>query len=304
MSCSALCLWCSLAVATAQPSAAEILLHDARARARHGDHQGTRVLAERALQLEGDHQRTAQYLIARAWEFEGEPQRAIEIYEALLAAWPPRQAPEDLVFRASATLGRLQRHAEARRLLRWLNPVGQRPELDQLKIELLRGTWALEGGHRRRGRRRLARALDGAAPELAPTQQADARLAVLQSAVRRAETLSTATERGLQRRAIEIEVGNVQLAAIVRLDEPRQALQGFLDLGRAHEAFGASMREASPYPEPLNTERVEGVWTKATMFYDRALSYASLAGWSSEPLPTLRGELADLVQQVDALAAP
>ncbi len=59
---ASLVLSCAPIAAGAEPSAAEPLLHDAR----HGDHEGTRLLAERALQLEGDHPRTAQYLIARS----------------------------------------------------------------------------------------------------------------------------------------------------------------------------------------------------------------------------------------------
>lgn len=304
VSCLLACLAVSTAWADDAPSAAEILLHDARARARHGDHEGTRLLAERALQIEGDHQRTAQYLIARAWELQGEPERALAIYEALIAAWPRRRAPDDLVFRYAACLGALERRTEARRTLRWLGSVSRRPELDQLKIELLRGTWELQGGRARRGLRRLTKTLEGADPQLAPSYQADARLAILTEALRSAGAQQTRSEDDLRQRAELLEIGNVQLAALVRLSTPEPTLEGFLRMGLAHEALGDDLLTESPYPGGLTLERVEGIWTKATLFYDRALSYAAMSSWASDPVPGIRAELQALIERVDTLPEP
>ncbi len=292
-----LLVWLALLPALADAADPDDLLHEARARVRHGDYEGVRIVAEEALAIEGDHQRAAQYLIALSWEMGGAPDRALPIYESLIDAWPRRQVPDDLVFRRAECLGRLHRYRQARRQLRALGEPAERPALDQLKIEVLQGVWDLELGRDRRGYRELAEALDAADPGTGRWYQALARHAILVSAVEQARAHDLGGRGGppaLEARAALVEVAKTQLVELIRLEEPAFSLEGFLLLGRTHADLGQAMLDASLYPE-----RVEAVWTKGTMYFDRGLELAARSAWTGEPVPTLRAELEALTERVE-----
>jgi tetratricopeptide (TPR) repeat protein len=291
----------------------EELLHLARERLRHGDWEGVRLVADQALAMPGDHQRTAQYLVAMSYEYGGDPQEALAIYEALEGAYTVAEIPEDLRFRRAECLGRLQRYPEARKTLKSL-PRTDRPPLDQLKIDVLMGSWELELGHSRRAIRKLTHALADAPSGVGTYYQALARHALLEQALQSAEQIpfegsDRAKKRALEERAALIEVGNEQLAEIIRTDEVSFALDGFLQLARAHASIARAMLNETPvgylteeqqvmYRKML-AEQVEGIFVKATLYCDRALELAARMDWTGEPVPTLRAEQQAIVAEVD-----
>ena len=307
-------LWWSWIVA-AWAEDPEQLMHLARERARHGDYEGVRIVASQALEMEGDHQRTAQFLIGMSYEFGGDPLEALEIYDALVAAWTPSKVPDDLRFRRAECLGRLERYDEALAEIEALPDI-ERPPLDQLKIDVLQSIWELDAGKERDAYKRLTNALGSVAPDEGSYYQALARHAILANAVEAANEIKFSGSdrkkgRLLEERASLIEIGNEQLAEIVRLEEIQMALDGFLQLGRAHQRLGADLLDESNMsrltPEQLAKNRdllrkkVEMVWVKSSLYYDRGMQLASRMDWTGEPVPTLKSEYDALIREVDGL---
>jgi tetratricopeptide (TPR) repeat protein len=324
-------MWTFLSLAHADPPLAaapspsgspDELLHVVRERLRHGEWEEARELGERALAIPGDHQRTAQYLIAMSWEFGGDPAEALSIYEALATAYGA-SAPEDVVFRKAECLGRLERYDEARATLRPLRR-GSRPELDELKIDVLDGIWALELGRERKGYRALTRTLAEAPAGVGTYYQAAARHVLLDRAVSSAAELAFVGSDRDKARAVELRTALIraaddQLAALVLLGETEVpvgqspfVLDGFVALGRAHRAFGEDLLDESPLtdltPEQLAlnrqllTERAAAVWTRGTLYYDRGLQLAARLDWTGEPVATMQAEYSALVALVDGAA--
>lgn len=295
------------------PPDPETLLHLARERLRHGDYDGVRVVADQALALEGEHQRTAQYLVAMSYEYGGKPEEALAIYDALEAAYPEREIPDDIRFRRAECLGRLSRYDEAREELAAL-PAGRRPPLDQLKIDVLLGIWEIALGKHKKGIKRLDKALERAEPSVGSYYQALGRDALLDQALAAAKELrfdgsDKQKKSALQERAALIEVGNNQLIAIIETDEAAFALDGLLALGRAHADIARDMLNESPvaglteaqqaiYRETL-AQHVEGIFVKATLYYDRAIELAAKMDWTEEPLPTIQRERQALIDEID-----
>jgi tetratricopeptide (TPR) repeat protein len=305
--------WIALAAwASVDP---EELLHLARERGRHGDYEGVRIVASQALEIDGDHQRSAQYLIAWSYEYGGDPQQALELYDALIHAYSNSKVPDDLRFRRAECLGRLGRYDEAMEELELL-PAIDRPPLDQLKIDVLQSTWELEVGKERQAYKRLTTTLTQVQPDVGTYYQALARYAILSNAVEAADAIQFKGSdrkkgKALEERARLLEIGNEQLAEIIRCQETQMALDGFLKLGRAHKKLGADMLDESPLtrltPEQLAKNRdllrkkVERVWVKASQYYDRAIQFAARMDWTGEPVPTMKAEYEALLAEVDGL---
>lgn len=294
------------------------LVHLARERARNGDYEGARLVAEEAAAVPGPHQRTARYLVALSWEYDGDLEQALALYGALLAEEP---GDEDVVFRRAEVLGKLGRYAEARDQLDVLfhgNGVKGRAPADELKLRLLEATWDLELGKARRGLKRLDRALAAADPATAPWYQGLARRAIVAHATSTAEALvfvgsDGEKERALEQRAALIALAEQELAALVRLDPSatEHALDGFVRLARTYEDLGDDLLAESPLVKlteeqralnrKLLLERVEKVWVKGTLYYDRGLELAATRDWTAEPVPTMHAGHDALVAKVDSL---
>ena len=146
--------------------------------------------------------------------------------------------------------------------------------------------------------------------------QALARYAILSNAVEAADAIQFKGSdrkkgKALEERARLLEIGNEQLAEIIRCQEVQMALDGFLKLGRAHKQLGADMLDESPLtrltPEQLAKNRdllrkkVERVWVKASQYYDRAIQFAARMDWTGEPVPTMKAEYEALLAEVDGL---
>jgi tetratricopeptide (TPR) repeat protein len=291
------------------------LLHLARERLRHGDYEGVRILTGQALAIPGDHQRTAQYLEAMAWEFGGDPQKALAFYDSLEAAYPVPEIPDDLRFRRAECLGRLQRFDEAEDELGRL-PHVERPPLDRLKIDVLRGVWDLELGRDRRGYRELSQTLAAAEPGVGTYYQALGHDALLDRAVGLAGRLpfegsDHAKAKALNLRAGLLQVANDQLAAIIATEEPSFALEGFVALAHAYRALGHDLLSESPIRgltdeqlalnRSMLKQKVDPIWTRASLYYDRGLQFAAQMDWVAEPVPTMHAEYDALVAEVNAL---
>jgi hypothetical protein len=307
-----------LGLASAQDVAGpDDLLHLARERARDGDYEGARLVAGEAAAVEGPHQRTATYLVALSWELSGELDRALAMYDALLVDRPD---DEDVRFRRAECLGKLGRYAEARDALAGLGLTG-RPEADRLKMSLLEATWDLELGRDRPALRRIDRELARADASSAPWYQGLARHAILVHATATAEALVFEGSDGRKRRALEqraalIALAEQELAALVRLDSDATelTLDGFARLARTYEDLGDDLLAEPPLEKltedqrrinrALLLERVQKVWVKGTLYYDRGLELAATRDWTGEPVPTMHAAYDQLVARVDGMAIP
>ena len=49
-------------------------------------------------------------------------------------------------------------------------------------------------------------------------------------------------------------------------------------------------------------QKVDGVWTRASLYYDRGLQLAAQMQWNGEPVPTMHAEYEALVAEVNGLA--
>jgi hypothetical protein len=299
-------------VVSAWGSDPEELLHLARERIRHGDYEGVRIVANQALEIPGDHQRTAQFLIAMSLDYGGDPEQALALYDALSESWPASEVPDELRFQRAECLGRLTRYDEAADELHALSRA-DRPAEDELVIELLAATFDFQRG---KSSRKLEKVLARAQPGAAAYYQASARDAILDRAVAEANAIpfagsDRAKAKALERRAALIHTADEQLAEIIRTEETRLALDGFVENARARVRLGHDLLAESPLTRlteeqrelnrRLLAEKVEQIWVKASLYYDRGMQLAARMDWTAEPVPTMKAEYDALIAEVDRL---
>jgi len=270
-----------MSLALAAPSTPSQLLAEARSRARAGDFEGMRIVAEQALDLDGDHQRQAQLLIGVSYELAEEPETALAMYDLLLSAYPRRQQPDTLHLRRATVLGQLGDYRAARRQLRKLERAHRRDGLDPdrtLQVEVLRGTWDLEEGRDRRGLTTLRDALDRRAAS--PWWRARAHSTLLHYALEQCDHFPLTgepdeIESALDTRAQLLDLAYDQSVHLARLGQHRLTLDALRALARSHEVVGDDVLErASHLDEEERLRRVEHVWMKAVGFVDRGLLVA------------------------------
>lgn len=306
------------AQAAAEPDRASgpDLLEEARSRALLGDYEGARILATQALDRPGSHHGTARYLVALSWEYDGDPRRALALYDDLLGEWTDGEGHADLLFRRAEALGRLGRTRAAIRQLDALGPLADRPFADHLKVDLLRGIWQVERGRQRAGLAHLEGVLDDAFPTAAPYYQAWGRTVLLQASVDEAERIrfrGRTSRKGdqLVARASLVQESRDHLADIIPLESHAHTLEGLLAVGDAHVSFGqAILDESRPRRltddqraiyERARAEKVEAVWVKAAMFYDRGVTYAEERALTGPRLDELRSAQASVLQRIEGL---
>ncbi|MCB9684575.1 MAG: hypothetical protein H6735_06035 [Alphaproteobacteria bacterium] len=301
------------AEAPPEASSPDDLLHLARERARHGDWEGARILAQDAAEVPGEHQVVARYLTALCLEFEGRLPEALAAYDALMVDAPS----DDTRFRRAECLGKMGRVTEARDQLDDIARVRALSEADQIKVNVLLAIWDLELGKERKALKQLDRVLDGAGEE-AGYYQAMARNVLLHHALDQADDLAfdgsdRAKAKALERRAGLIALSEDQLAKTITLGEVGYALDGFLRLGRSYEDLGVDLLAESPVRglteaqlainRDLLEDRVEKVWVKGTLFYDRAVQLAARENWTGAPLADIHTSWERLEARVDGLSA-
>jgi tetratricopeptide (TPR) repeat protein len=299
--------------ATAETATVQALLEDARRRALQGDYEGTRIGALRALEQPGPHDLQARYLLGMAWEYDGQLDRALAEYDQILASWPANP-PKDVLYRRAVTLGKAKRYPDALRQLAALPSLGSLGEDDALKIALLKGLWSYERGQHRNGLKALGAAL-AEAGEGAPYHQSMVRYRLLDMAVEGASAIPFRGSKGkkakqLQQRALHVQAARDQLVALIPLGQTEWTIRALHRVGDAHAELGTAMLDESAprgldgtqqtiYDREIWT-RVEAVWLKASLFYDRALQVASRDGWTGEPIPALEQAYQQLNRSIEA----
>jgi tetratricopeptide (TPR) repeat protein len=289
---------------------AEERLHLARERARHGDWEGARIVLEPLLGEQSEPGFTARYLEALSYEYGGSPDEALRRYDALLLEDPT----DDVRFRRAETLGKLGRFDEAREALRLLAPAAAATPIDQVKVDVLAGLWALEAGNPKRAEKQLKRLVE-APPSDEPTfYLALARLALLERATEKADSLTFEGSdgkraRNLERRAALVLDAEHGLADLIRLGETEPALRGFVAVAGTYLDLGDDLL-AEPVPRDLTTaqaaiyreelgKRVAQVWAKSSLYCDKGLEYAARQDWTSAPVPSLVAARALATSRVD-----
>ena len=292
-----------LALAFADPTPAEELLEQGWFRVEDADYEGARILANEALDREGTHQEEATYLLGFAWEWGGDPQQGIDVYEQILERWPKGQRAQDALFRKTESLAKLGSFAESQRQLRKeFRPYGRHSATDQIKISLLEGIWFIEREKTARGLRWITRTLQKAGPQDAPYYQAYARATTTRSLIRQAQALSLDKdlEKRLSHRALLIKGAEEQLAATIPLKQPRWTLRQLLWIGEGLEALGNALLDADAADADLKSN-TEVLWVRALNYYERGLDYAAAVEWKDEPIADLQNAKASISQKIEAL---
>jgi len=291
------------------------LLDEARRRMLLGDYEGARIVAEQALERDGDHQLDAHYLLGMGWEYDEQPKKALEIYERLLEEMPEGESTDDVVFRKAEALGRDARYAEALEVLDTLGDPMERKDNDRVKMELLKGLWEIERGGTIAGVTRIVTTLESATVVDSPWHQAMARAKLISIGVAQADEIAfkggkKKKARQLQERGQLVGLAEEQLVQIIGLDKPVWALHGFVDVAHGYRAFGQAMldesnvrvkKRALPVYEEQRDSQVTQVWVKATKRLDRGIQYANQIGWTSDPLNELEADYIDLMAAIESL---
>jgi len=300
------------AISMAEP---EDLLEEGRRRFLLGDFEGARIVVGQALERHGNHHLEATYLLGMAWEYDGQPQTALAIYDDLLADWPEGQSTDDLLFRKAEALGRDGRFNDALDTLSALSDDAASREGDRVKVALLRGLWEIETDALETGMNRVVTTLDTAAPTHAPWHQAMARAQLIAISIDQASVIAFRGTKKKKARQIAargqlVGLAEAQLVKIIQLDRPFWALEGFVDVATGYRSFGQAMlNESKPrikkrardaYHEERKTQVIQ-VWVKATKRLDRAVSYANQLGWTGDPLPQLEDDLSDVQKAIETL---
>ena len=311
-----------LALALAQtPASPDELLDEARRRGVIGDFEGMRAIAKEALAQDGVDDINARYLLAMSWEFDGQPDEALALYDDLLEEDPSDVFRHDLYFRRAETLGRALRFTDALDQLHQLPEEALTRPADQLKVAILDSLWRLESPSRRDERAALEdlmAALGSAAPMDAVPYQALGRARLAELLVNQADALpfrgpKRRKGKRLEERAALVQAATDELVAMVPMEAPIPTLETFLLVGEAYVAFGQAMLEESHVRglspdqrvlyESERAGRVEGVWVNASRYFDRGIQYSQRVGWVGPEVDALRQALTSVVERTEALAS-
>ncbi len=293
-------LWTTLAFASDLPTAAtpDAGLDEARARALVGDFAGMRIAAEHALGSEGPHVNDARYLVAMAFELNGDPATALQLYESLLGGWTGGDFPVDVEFRRVVALWRVDRCPEGLTALQTLElqpAVIDSGPSTQLQLSVIRGACEVAVGDVKDGVQRLTDTLDTAALTDAPIWQAEARRVLIDVLVNQATLLPFSGSDRKRRKIADtrsalVKAARDQLAPLIRLNQPGVTLSAFLDVIEANESFVDAL-EGETVPRSLRSVAQQETWKKGKadlaekillftdQLLDRGLLYAGQSGW-------------------------
>ena len=238
-------------------------------------------------------------------------EEALDRYERVLAHDPDDALQVEAAFRRALVLEDLGRHAESVDQVAELQKRGGWTPLQELTLELSRGVGELQGNKRRKGIKRLSRALselEGTGES--PYMQARARAALTRVLLDDAADLSMdggrKAARNLLARTSLMVSAEQQVVAIALLGEPEYVLQTLILLGDAYLALHDDMMAATPprkfdeeqallYKE-LIAERAAVLPVKARRYYDEGVQVAVRTQW--------QGSLAEQIRaRRDALPA-
>lgn len=303
----------ALADPVAQASAAE-LVRLAGMRMDERDYEGGRVLLDQALDRPGADVDAILYLRGISWELDGDPARAIRLYDEGLARWPTGPLADDRIFRKAESLGALDLSEEALDVLDTLRVRDLAP-LDAGKYRLVEGALLLQVGREGRGLRRLRRALSDVPRDALTFYRAKARAAVADHLARESAALHLDVgprrqRRRLRRRAVLISDVERQVTTIADLAEPEWVMAGLLALAGAYEQLGDDLvthrrpsltpEQAEIYEEEIRA-RVETVWVKATRAHQLGLDLAGRVHWDGRRVDALAEAKQRVIAKIDAL---
>jgi tetratricopeptide (TPR) repeat protein len=214
------------------------VLHEVVARRRIGDYKGASERLEH-LSRRGVLAAEVAYHRGVLAEVQEEFAAALEWYGRVLQAHPGSEVAADAAFRRAYCLEDLGRHKEALVAVRALERRGQWDAEDARVMALQRGIVELRSGKKRRGIRRILRALQTAGPSNEQTWiRAKARIALVRAQLEQAAELALVgnrkAARRLRMRARLMASAEAQAKAAFGLGEPEFALEGLLLLGDAY----------------------------------------------------------------------
>jgi tetratricopeptide (TPR) repeat protein len=298
------------------PASPAELLAEARRRMLAGDYEGARVVLDEAAQR-GDASvaRDIAYLRAFTYELDGDYDRALAGYDALLAESPS----DDVVFRRAETLGRAGRFDEALAALAPLGDPDDRPAADAAKIRLLESSWLVESGDPKHGIPAVRRALADTPTGAVPEYQARARVVLMGQMVRAAGELAFAGSdhkkaKILQKRALLVKSAQDELVAVIPLQHPASTIAALDLASRAYDELGAALlgetppRKLTPDQAAMNhallAQKVSNVWIKAKDLADKAVDYATQVGWHDATVDALAARSKEIEQRIEQLPPP
>jgi hypothetical protein len=302
------------------PMSAEQLLDEAWHRIDLRDYEGTRIVAEQVIARDAALKPRATAAIAASYEYDGDPERALGMYRAILDADPSGDLAPHMHMRIAECLGAVGKYTDALAELAILGDPAKWPYLDEKKIRLLGGSWQLASGDRTGGTLALGEALAGMGPDEDAYYQALARAAIAKDLVAQADTYEFGakekrTVKALKARTALILQAEDQVVAAIDLKEPEWALEGLLVLGGAYERVGDDLLTVPPskklktpeqrelYATTLK-ERVQILYVKSARYDEQGIDLATRLLWKSHRIAELETALAEVRTKITPAATP
>jgi tetratricopeptide (TPR) repeat protein len=278
------------------------------------DFEGARIVAEQARDRNDDARTRAIVALGAAWELDGEPAKALALYEEARAAGLEGKLADDVIFRVAECHAALGHYPEAFAELDQLGDPELRPYLDNKKIHLARGTWQMWNGQREDGQEELAAALSGIGSDEVTWYQARARAAVATDLCDQANAIVFPAKDKKLVKALRARTGLIldaeaQVVAALELKEPEWGLQGLLVLGIAYERVADDLLY-HPIPKQLKTdeqramyeaavrEKVDVLFVKASRYFGDGLDAATRLGWDSPRVDALEQARASVLAKI------
>jgi tetratricopeptide (TPR) repeat protein len=298
-----------------EPATGDELVTEAWRRVEIGDFEGSRIVAQQAIDRDPAAWGRATAAIGASWELAGDPGRAIPVYDSVLMRDPTGPLADHMRLRLAECYGALgDTDAAFARLATLGDPADRAPD-DALKIRLLTGIWQLDSGDRKHGLKTLGAALGGAPAGHVTFYQAKARAAIARSLCAQSNELGLVGSQKkqvklLKQRTDLILAAERQVEASAELEEPEWVMEGLLVLGEAYEHVGDDLIGLPPPPELAANDEAIGIWnetvkkkadvlyTKASVYYDQGIEVSTRLTWTSPRLAKLEAAKAAVETKV------
>ncbi len=292
---------------------ADVVLAETVARRKIGDYAGAR---RRLDHLSGRGELAAEVLYHRGILAEVQEDYGIaeQWYQEVAEVHPTSSVAADAIFRRAYCLEELGLHRDALVLVKGLQRSGRWSESDALAMALERGIVELRAGKKRRGIRRILRALDrvGSSEEQSWIQ-AKARVALVRAQLKEAARLKLVgnkkAARRLKIRARLMASAEAQAKVAFVLGEPEYALEGLLLLGDGYMQLYQDMLDHPPprsIPPEKHAHYRETVLKRAAVLklkaharYDEGVRVAARTKWQGSLTERLKARRAATAPQSD-----
>ena len=300
-------------VSTTGPATLEELLAGARRRLLVGDTSGAQAMLVEASNRPDAAANLGEiaYLQAAALEFSGALEPALAAWDTLLA----QTDSEDIRFRRAETLAALGRTQDALDALDALGDLHDRSPADQAKVALLRATWALQADGGQRAIKDVLRALERAPEGTSTDARARALVGLMHHAAAAASQIAFVgsdqkKEKALTRRVLLVRASQERLIEVIRLQQPRWTLDGFLvEATMYHQLGDALWGESAPrgltddqraQNRALLREKVNNVWMTGLELAKKGADFGVQTGFVGPATEALVAEAAALTQLIEA----